>query len=175
MKSLIVLAILLYATMSEAKSGIKENTDIGKRKVISHHQVTSCRNDEYCKINSVTEFDKYRGGKVIYYGECTFSSEDGKRYQECKVSGIKKKQVVKTVIKKVIKVKRVYKKNRIQVHIAKGPTGLEKSGDNNSEEIKEKIYYFQGLQYTRMLNSRFSIGATVFTNKSASVTMGLDY
>lgn len=173
MKRLLLLS-MFFATTAMGNPGVKKDTDIGKREVDTHNQVTRCSNGE-CKINTVTTFKKQevKLQERTYYGECNYSEQTGIRVSECKLKAKKPKAKVKTVIKKV----RVptYKKNRVQLHIANGPTGLEKSGDNNSEEIKEKIYYFQGLQYTRMLNSRFSIGATIFTNKSASVTMGLDY
>ena len=174
MKRLLFLS-LLFSSVSYGNPSVTKGTDIKIRKVLSHHQVTSCRNDDYCKINSVTSFDRKDHPKIGYYGECTYSEEAGKRYTECKISSVKKTPVIKVVHKRVFKIIKKAKKNRVQLHVAHGPNGLKKSEDNNKTSIKERLYFFVGLQYTRLLNDRFSIGATIFTNKSASVTMGVDY
>ena len=173
MKLLIVASMFVFGSLAIANPGVKENTDIGKREVSSHHQVTRCAEGE-CKINTVTRFKKQEIMlQGVYYGECSYSEQKGIRVSECRIKDTKPKAKIKIKVKiKKVRV-RVYKKNRIQVHIAHGPNGLRKSEDNNKTSVKEKLTYFEGLQYTRLLNNTFSIGATVFTNKSASVTMGL--
>jgi hypothetical protein len=160
-----------------AKPSVTKDTDIGKRKVKSHSQVTRCEGSG-CTLNSVTRFDngynpKSRpGGKTTYFGECNFSEEGGKRYEHCKLTK-KKKTKVKTVVKE--KVVDGTKNNRLQIHVGYGSDGLEVDESNNKTIVKEKRKVIFGLQYTRRLNQDFNVGISAFTNKSATATFGIDY
>jgi len=176
MKVLIVLSMFFIGVTAYANPGVKKNTDIGKRKVESHSQVTRCEGDG-CTTNSVTRFDKdlSNGKKAIYFGECNYSEEGGKRYEHCKLSKEKKKAKVK--VKTVVKEKVVdtTKNNRVQLHVGYGPDGLEVNETNNDTTVKEKRKAIFGLQYTRRLNQDFNIGVSAFTNKSVTATFGIDY
>jgi hypothetical protein len=174
MKLLLAMSVLVWGSLAYANPEVTKNTDIGKRKVERHYQVTRCEGDS-CKINTVTEFNKGTSEKKIYYGTCNYSEEGKLRVSECETSPKKKKAKVKT--KTVVKEKVVdtTKKNRIQLHVGYGPAGLKADEGNNETVVKEDRKAILGLQYTRKLNNRWNVGGSVFTNKSATISIGLDY
>jgi hypothetical protein len=176
MKLLVAMSVFVWGSLAFANPEVTKDTDIGKRKVTEHYQVTRCEGGgDDCKINTVTKFNKSVKEKKIYFGECNYSEVDNMRVSECTTSPKKKKSKTKT--KTVVKEKVVdtTKKNRIQLHIGAGPAGLKVDEDNNKTKVEEDRKAILGLQYTRKLNNRWNVGASVFTNKSATISIGLDY
>lgn len=175
MKILITMSMLLFGGLAYANPLVTQGTDIGYRQVESHHQVTRCAVGEaHCTTNSVTKFDKPML-PLSYYGECNYVDDGKKTYQHCKLTGKKPKAKVK--IKKVIvkKVVRVIKKNRLQLHLGAGPTGLSQESNNNKTVVGEKMDVVMGGSYSRALNETYSVGASVFSNKTATISFGFDY
>ena len=174
MKLLVAMSVLIWGSMVYANPAVTKDTDIGKRKVTDHYQVTRCEaGDDGCTINTVTKFNKTVKEKKVYYGECNYSEESNMRVSQCKTSSKKKKPEVKTVTK--TKVVDTTKKNRIQLHVGAGPAGLKVDEDNNETTVQEERKAILGLQYTRKLNNRWNVGGSVFSNKSATISIGLDY
>jgi len=164
------ISALFVSGLANANPGVTKNTDIGKRDVKSHYQVTRCESNGECTINSVTKFNKKSQGKKIFSGDCVWNEVDGMRVQECKTKpNLKKKRIVK---RKVVK---ELKKNRIQVHLGYGPDGQTVDEDSNNTVVKERRRAVGGLQYTRLLNDDYSIGLTGFTNKTVTLTFGIDF
>jgi hypothetical protein len=123
--------------------------------------------EEVCSVNTVTRFDKKISKKKISNGECTVSEVGNVRAAHCKMrAGVKKKK--KVVAKKV-------RKNRIQIHGGYGTNGLDVDETNSGTKVKEDKGVLAGLQYTRIITEEFNIGAAVFTNKTFTITLGLDY
>lgn len=172
MKRIIVLSAFFLCGTAFANPGVTKNTDIGKRDVKSHNQVTRCEGDK-CTINDVTKFNKSVKGKKIYRGECVFNEVDDMRVSQCKTDVKKRKAKTKTVIKE--RVIDNTKKNRIQLHIGYGPDGLDADEDNNKTSVEERRRVIMGFQYTRSLKDGISIGGSVFTNKTVTATLGFDY
>ncbi len=173
MKVFLLFLSMLFASVAFGNPRVTKNTDIGKRKVESHHQVTRCDQDG-CQIDSVTTFNKKIPGKHHYYGECNYAEEGGKRYSHCELSSKKKKPKVK--VKTVTKIKKkTAKKNRLQIHVGYGSDGLRHNSNNNETEVKENRTVILGGQYTRALKGDVNVGFSVFSNKSATVTLGFDY
>lgn len=68
------------------------------------------------------------------------------------------------------------KNNRISLVGGYGPSGfISKSVKTNSARLEAEPGPHGGLQYQRLITSRFSIGAQVLSNKSASLLLGLDF
>lgn len=171
MRIFIVMSAFLFGGLVHANPLVTQSTDVGKRSVKSHHQVTRCAvGDDYCTRNTVTEFKKPMN-KTVYYGDCNYVDDGKKTYQHCKLT--KKKKKVKTVVK--TKVVDTTKNNRLQLHVGYGSDGLEVNETNNDTSVKEKRKVIFGAQYTRRLNQDFNLGASVFTNKTATLTFGIDY
>lgn len=171
MRSSIAIFALCYGGIVFANPGVTKDTDIGKRKVELHYQVTKCGvtllGEEVCSINTVTRFDKKISKKKISNGECVVSEVDNVRAAHCRMTtGVKKKK--KVVAKKV-------RKNRIQIHGGYGTNGLDVDETNNVTKVEEDRGVLAGLQYTRVITEEFNIGAAVFTNKTFTITFGLDY
>lgn len=173
MRLALVASMFLVGSLAYADPSVTKNTDIGKRDVTSHHQVTRCEGDN-CRINTVTRFNKKVKEKKIYSGECVFNEVDNMRVSQCDTKpGLKKKVKTKTVVKE--KVIRKTKKNRIQLHIGYGPDGQKVEEDNNQTTVEERRRAIFGLQYTRALTDDWNLGGAVFTNKSATVILGYDF
>lgn len=178
MRIIVSSLCFFIASIASANPGVKKNTDIGKRKVESHSQVTRCEGNG-CTLNSVTRFDNnhnpksHNNGKTTYFGECNFSEEGGKRYEHCKLSKKKKKAKVKTVIK--TKKVDTTKNNRLQIHVGYGSDGLDVDSSNNKTSVKEDRKPVFGMQYTRRLSQEYNIGISAFTNKTVTATFGIDY
>ena len=174
MKVLGLTLVMFFGTVAYGNEGVKKNTDLGKRKVVSHSQVTRCEGDN-CRINSVTKFDKVLKKEGTSYGECVFSDNQGARFSQCDLSPKKKKPKaqVKTVVK--TKVVNTIKKNRIQVHVGSGPAGLSEDSSNNRATITQERAFLIGGQYTRLLEDDLSVGVAAFTNKSITLSIGFDY
>jgi hypothetical protein len=165
-----VLSVFLGYSVAQANPRVTENTDINKRDVKSHHQVTRCEGGS-CKINTITEFDKPVKGKHIYYGDCNYAEEGTRRFSECQLS--KKKKSSKVIVKE--KVVDNTKKNRIQLHLGMGPSGFKVDEDPNDTGVKSDTKPIVGLQYTRKLNNRWNVGVSGFSNKAGTLSIGLDY
>ena len=171
MKFLVGLLFFSVSLGAYANPGVTKNTDLGKKKVTSHKQVTRC-SGEKCTVNSVTTFDKELK-EANAYADCTISQKGVKRFQQCDTYKKKKKAKVKPKV--ITKTKVVTKKNRLSVHIGGGPNGLEQTSYNNTTSVKESRKAYAGLQYQRMLNDELSVGASIFTNKSGTFSIGIDY
>jgi len=170
MKVLFGAIIALSSSFCFANPMVKQNTDLGERKVTSHNQVTRCE-DGKCVINSVTTFDKSTK-KAVSYAECTIADDKNQRFSQCETMKKKKKMVKKVVVKAV---ESKQKKNRIQVHAGAGPDGLYEKTDNNKTSISENLKPIVGLQYSRVLENDFSVGVSGFSNKSLTFSIGIDY
>lgn len=170
MKQIILLTALLFSGLAFGNPGVTKNTDIGKRGITDPHQVTRCKGDS-CKINTITKFNKKTSKKKISFGECVFLEESNMRVSECTTSSKKKKPKVKTVTK----IKKVQKKNRLQFHVGKGPKGLKRKSNNNKTVVSEDMGAVVGMGYSRLLNEEVSVGATIFSNKTATFTFSVDY
>jgi len=174
MKMLLVAISVFFSSMAYANPEVTRNTDIGKRKVVSHNQVTRCEGGE-CSINTVTRFDQVRPGSQSFWGECFYVEEGGKRFSYCLTTPKPKKAVVRVKTVTVTKKVKVYKKNRLQLHLGYGPTGLEQKSNNNKTKVSEDMDVVMGGTYSRAINSQYSIGATMFTNKTTTLSLGFDY
>lgn len=176
MKLLLVVSALASGSVALANP-VTKNTDIGKRDVKSHKQVTRCNDaDGYdCKINSVTEFDKPVKKKKVYFGECNYSEDGNLRAEECVTSKTKRKP--KVVTKTVVKEKTVdnTKNNRVQLHVGAGPDGFDVKETNEETTVEQSTSLLLGLQYTRRLNSDWNVGGSLFSNKSLTLSVGLDF
>ena len=175
MKVILVAVSVLFSPLAFANPGVTKNTDIGKRDVESHYQVTRCEGEK-CTINSVTKFDKKVDKKKVSFGECVFSEESNMRVSQCKTSPKKKKKVKKQPKSKiVVKEKKMQKKNRLQFHLGYGPTGLERESDNNATSVSEDMDVVVGAGYSRLLDDTVSLGISVYSNKTVTATFGIDY
>jgi len=175
MKFLIVISMFCFGSLAYANPEVTKGTDIGKRKVKQHYQVTKCDGDD-CTINAVTHFSKKDMKKKFSYGECVFLEEKGMRVSRCYTS-TKKKEVEPRIVRITTfkEVTKKAKKNRLYIHAGFGPTGLKQSSDNNTTAVKEDMDLVGGLGYTRLLNETYSAGATIFTNKTTVLSLGFDY
>jgi hypothetical protein len=66
-------------------------------------------------------------------------------------------------------------KNRITVRVGSGLYGLQSSSSANVVKIREERKAIFGLGYSRKLNEDFSLGASILSNESVTLDLGLDY
>lgn len=77
---------------------------------------------------------------------------------------------------KVIEVKKADRKNRISLSGGVAPIGLDKDAiDVLTTKVTQDYAPSFGLTYTRKLNDRLNVGASVFTNNSYYLNLGLDF
>ena len=89
--------MFFFGALAYANPGVTKNTDVDKRKVVRHNQVTRCTPGEaHCTTDSVTEFSRSMI-KINYYGECNYVDDGTKTYEHCKITHKKPKPKVKTV------------------------------------------------------------------------------
>jgi len=69
-----------------------------------------------------------------------------------------------------------YRKNRVTLLGGAGRSSLDKDTlGTNHYKVSEDFEAVGGVGYARMLNSRFSVGFSAFTNNSYFVSVGLDF
>lgn len=170
---LAALIVTSLFTFSNGYADVLGGTDVGKRSVKSHNQVTRCEGDS-CTLNSITRFNKSVDGKHMYYGDCNFSEEGNVRFKHCKITNKRKSR---TVIKeKTVKVKVDNTlNNRLQLHLGYGVTGINTESNNNNTTVSEEQGLIVGLQYTRRLEQEANIGVAIFSNEMATMVFGLDF
>jgi hypothetical protein len=128
--------------------------------------------------NDVIVPDYMVGAKI------TVNTSDGQLYsfkgEEFKVVPRKKSLLLDQDFDKptqviVVEVKSVSEKNRVTIHGGFGYDGQNIEVGSSSVEVSERASPVFGISYSRMLNDRYSLTGSVFTNSTVTLGVGVDY
>jgi hypothetical protein len=176
-----LLSILLLPSIAYANPGVTKNTDVGKNKVKRHHQVTwTCEDSSgTCKTARVEEFAKPVANQR-YRQVCDVVVRDNKRYMSC--TTIKQGDGVASAStgdnKKPADLVQSWQPagpNRFSLHVGYGPTGLKTTESADRTKVKEDMGVIIGAGYSRVVYKNLSLGVSIYSNKTITGTLGVDF
>lgn len=83
--------------------------------------------------------------------------------------------VEKVVEKEVIKEVHTYKKNRVRLLGGFGLVGTDLASYPNKVVVSSSMGPVLGVEYTRMVNERISVGVDLLSNQTALIGVGYDF